>query len=66
MAMPDAVSVRRMALVLNGNSGDGAFATLRLLQAMAPRGDSELMPWPGMRRKMEDSNEEKTRVRMCG
>lgn len=44
---------RRLALVLNG-VGDSAFATLRLLQAMAPKGNSEPLPWHGMRQKMEE------------
>ena len=44
--------------MLNG-VGDSAFATLRLLQAMAPKGDSEPLPWHGMRQKMEDARHRK-------
>ena len=40
--------------MLNG-VGDSAFATLRLLQAMDPKGNSEPLPWHGMRQKMEDA-----------
>ena len=39
-------------MVLSGADGSSAFASLRLLQAMAA-GDLE-SPWPGMRRKMQD------------
>jgi len=39
-------------VVLSGADGSSAFASLRLLQAMAA-GDLE-SPWPGMRRKMQD------------
>lgn len=39
-------------MVLSGADGSSAFASLRLLQAMAA-GNLE-SPWPGMRRKMQD------------
>lgn len=38
--------------MLSGADGSSAFASLRLLQAMAA-GDLA-SPWPGMRRKMQD------------
>ncbi len=55
---------RKVALVLSGvDDGGSAFASLRLLQAMAS-GELPSSPWPGMRRKMQDETPRKASLPM--